>query len=188
MRMTAANILTLSRLVMVPLFVVAFVMGHKVWALVLFLVAGLTDLVDGLVARMLGQVSRGGAFLDPLADKLLMESCFLALALVGILPWWFFGIAFARDAMIMGGIIYLEKARAIFAYRPLWSSKLATVFQVAVGVLGLVQWWRPEGWDVMIPFFGPMLVVTTVLIVISWIQYFRTGLSLLRQNSRVRSS
>jgi cardiolipin synthase len=180
--MTAANILTLSRLVMVPLFIVAFVMEFKVWALVLFVLAGFTDLIDGLVARMLGQVSRGGALLDPVADKLMFQSCFLALALVGILPWWFFGIAFARDAMIMTGIFYLEGIRASFAYRPLWSSKVATAFQLVVGVLGLVQWWNPAGAEMARRLFGPAIVVTTVLIAVSGILYFRRGLGLIRQH------
>ena len=187
MRMTVANILTLSRLVIAPLFVVAFVMGFKVWALVLFCIAGFTDLIDGAVARMLGQVSRSGAFLDPVADKLLMESCFLALALVGILPWWFFGMAFARDAMIMSGIFYLERVKASFTYRPLWSSRLATFFQLAVCVLGLMQWWRPAEAGVATRLFGPVIVVTTVLIVITGVQYVRRGLDLLRQHRRAHN-
>ena len=186
MRMNAANILTLSRLAIVPLFVAAFILELKIWAIVLFCVAGLTDVIDGVVARYLGQVSRLGGLLDPIADKLLVESCFLTLALVGVLPWWFFVLAFLRDAMIMSGIFYLEWVKASFVYRPLWISKFATVFQLVVGALGIVRWWNPEGSDMATRFLGPIVVVTAVLIVISGVQYVRVGLSIIRQHSRAQ--
>lgn len=179
MKMTAADILTLSRLVLTPVFLVAFVMGLKVWALVIFCVAGFTDLVDGTVARMTGQFSKIGALMDPLADKLLVESCFLALALAGFLPWWFFGIALARDVMIVSGIFYLDRVGAKLPYKPLWVSKIATLFQIIVAILGLVAWMSQQA-AASSKAFEISVIIAAVLIIASGVQYLRMGLVLMR--------
>jgi cardiolipin synthase (CMP-forming) len=183
MKMTAANILTLSRLVLTPVFLVTFVMGFKAWALVIFCVAGFTDLIDGTVARMTGQFSKSGALLDPLADKLLVESSFFALALAGFLPWWFFGIAFARDVMIVSGIFYLDRVGAELPYKPLWISKIATLFQIVVAVLGLVAWMSQQA-ATSSKAFEISVLIAAALIVASGFQYFRMGMGLLHKANR----
>lgn len=180
MTFNAANILTMSRLVLAPVFVVLFVMAEREAAFVVFCVAGFTDLIDGTVARMLNQPSKGGALLDPLADKLLMQSCFFLLLYAGLLPVWFFSLAFLRDAMIVAGIIYLEKKKAELPYRPTWASKFATLFQLAVAVLGLLRWWRPHLDDAgLVNWHWGAVIAATVLIVASGAQYVRMGLRLL---------
>ena len=183
MKMTAADILTLSRLVLTPIFLIAFVMGFKAWALVIFCVAGFTDLIDGTVARMTGQFSKIGALMDPLADKLLVESCFFALALSGFLPWWFFGVAFARDVMIVGGIFCLDYVGAELPCKPLWVSKIATLFQIIVAALGLIAWMNQRE-AASTKTFEIAVIIAAVLIVASGIQYFRMGMGLLRDAKR----
>lgn len=184
MTVTIANILTASRIVIVPFFVACFVLDSRRLAILLFCVAGFTDLIDGTVARVLKQPSRAGAIMDPIADKLLLQSSFLALVLLDLLPLWFFMVALARDVMIVAGIIYLLKIDAALPYRPAWSSKLATLFQLAVAMLGLVRWWRPDmsiaGYDIK-SLQEAAVVVAFVLIVLSGVKYVTQGLDILRR-------
>ena len=189
MNFTVANLLTLSRFVLTPFYIAAFVAGHHKAALVIFCVAGFTDLIDGSVARLLRQHSKGGAILDPLADKFLMQSCFVTLTIEGILPLWFFLLAFARDITIIIGIIYLELKKAELPYRPLFISKIATLVQLAVAILGLLRWWKPElstpgmslvSWHVL------TISIAAAFIVASGIQYVQMGFEILRRNAAHR--
>ncbi|MFA4873894.1 MAG: CDP-alcohol phosphatidyltransferase family protein [bacterium] len=185
MRMTAANILTLSRLLLVPVFLALFFAGERGWSLAVFCIAGATDLVDGTVARMLKQHSQGGALLDPIADKLLVQSCFISLALMGVLPWWFAALALARDVMIVCGIFYLERIKVALPYRPTMVSKFATLLQICVAVLGLVSIWRPD-YAVAGVAVGRVLIltmyVTALLIAASGARYVQMGLGILREH------
>lgn len=186
MDFTVANILTIARLVLTPIFVGSFLLGQQKLAFILFCIAGFTDLIDGTVARVLKQRSKAGAFLDPLADKLLMQSCFFLLFLWKILPLWFFLLALVRDITIVSGIIYLVRQRAELPYRPLWVSKAATLLQLAVAIFGLLRLWQPIlspaginliNWHVW------SITLATVLIVISGLQYVRMGFDILRRKA-----
>jgi cardiolipin synthase (CMP-forming) len=184
MRITAADWLTLSRVLLAPIFVVLFVKGIDDAAFVIFAVAGATDLIDGTVARLFGQSSIGGALLDPFADKILIQSCFIALAIVGILPWWFVVLAFLRDAMITGGIIYLHAVHAPLPYRAAVLSKIATVFQLAVALMGLLLRWHPALVLVGVPMASALIAVTFVaaaFIVASGAHYLAMGVRILRE-------
>lgn len=183
MTLNAANLLTLSRLVLAPVFVAAFLAGQKGTAFAVFCVAGFTDLIDGTVARLLKQHSKGGALLDPMADKLLMQSAFVLLFLSGLLPWWFFVLALFRDLMIVSGIIYFEVKKAALPYRPTWVSKFATLFGLLVAVLGLLRWWRRDlvPLELSLWHFG-VICVTTALIAVSGAQYIIMGLKIRRGN------
>ena len=186
MNFNAANVLTSMRLVLTPFFLFAFVADRKEIALIIFCVAGFTDLIDGSVARLLNQPSKQGALLDPIADKFLMQSCFISLAVAGFLPIWFLLLAFCRDTMIIIGIIYLERIKAKLPYRPTWVSKFATLFQLAVAIFGLLRWWRPE-----FEFFGFSIVtwqvwtmfIAAFLIAVSGTQYVSLGVDILRNHN-----
>ncbi|HPQ80801.1 MAG TPA: CDP-alcohol phosphatidyltransferase family protein [bacterium] len=186
---TVANALTVLRLVLTPFFVAAFILSLQKTAFVLFCVAGFTDLIDGSVARLLNQRSKGGAILDPLADKLLMQSCFALLAFEGLVPLWFFLLAFARDATIVSGIIYLERKKADLPYSPILVSKIATLVQLAVAILGLLLWWKPHLSPAGIP-LQDLLVwsvfAASVFIIASGFQYVRIGFELLRKDAARR--
>jgi len=106
MNLTAANQLTLLRMVLVPPFVILLLYGHQGWALVTFFTAAVTDLFDGLIARRTGQKTTLGAWLDPMADKLLLVSMFVMLTLPDIgsvnrLPLWFTILVLSRDITIV---------------------------------------------------------------------------------------
>lgn len=185
--MTVANILTLARLFLSPVFVVLFLIGYYLEALVVFSIAGFTDLIDGTVARLLKQHSRGGALLDPFADKLLVESCFLLLTTNSILPVWFFALALLRDLTIIVGMIYLERTKVEMPYSPVLASKLATLCQLAVAVFGLVLVWRPGA--ALSGYLSYSVLVAAALIVVSFVQYIFIGVNLLkaRKNTVAKS-
>jgi cardiolipin synthase len=183
--MTLANSLTLMRLVIVPFFIYVFVLGEWGLALLLFCIAGATDLIDGTVARKFSRPTRFGAMLDPVADKFLVQSCFIALGVVGVLPWWFVVLAFLRDIMITTGILYLILENATLPYRPAMVSKFATLFQMAVAILAMFSLWKPDqvalGRNIDVWLMGTILV-TAVLILVSGIKYVGMGLDILRQH------
>lgn len=105
--MNVPNILTISRLFLIPLFFVLYINGESMFALGVLLVAGLTDFFDGYIARRTGQITVTGSMLDPLADKLLILSVILALLIKNILPWTAFTVmAFREVVMIVGSAIY----------------------------------------------------------------------------------
>ena len=183
--MNAATILTLIRFILTPIFIIAFALNQKVWAILLFSVAGFTDLIDGTIARLLKQHSAKGAVLDPLADKFLMQSCFLCLFASGIVPWWFVLLALGRDLMIVVGIFYLEYRKVPLPYGATISSKIATLFQLAVAIMGLILWWQPilaVGVITLGRIFFGTLLATTLLLVVSGTQYVIIGLRILHEN------
>lgn len=103
---TVPNLLTLVRLILIPVFLVFVLVGEYAWALGTVVVSSLTDFLDGFVARRFGQVSRVGQLLDPAADRLFILSTLVGIALAQIVPWWFVAIVVLRDVLLIGlGVI-----------------------------------------------------------------------------------
>ena len=98
---TIPNLLSLFRLLLIPVFLVLLVVGQYVWALVVLVVSSATDFVDGYVARHFNQVSRLGQLLDPAADRLFIFSTLIGLAWTGFIPWWLAGVIFAREFLLL---------------------------------------------------------------------------------------
>lgn len=143
MNLTIPNLLSLARMGLVPLFIIAVIDGKPREALILFLVAGLTDAIDGAIARLANQQSRLGAYLDPMADKLLLVSAYATLAIPSLnpgfrIPFWVAVLVIARDVVIVvvSGVLYL--ALGIRRFPPAWISKLTTAVQVITIVLVLL--------------------------------------------------
>lgn len=174
--MTYADILTFLRLILVPVFVAMFVLNNP-WAFWIFVIAGATDLIDGTIARLTKQVSQFGAFLDPIADKLLVNSCFACLVFANQIAWWFWGLVLVRDVMILSGIYYLERTKKTFEYRAVWTSKFATFFQLTVAVLSLWNWKQGLSGIQAAPLvlMPALIAITSVLLVLSGIQYVQLG-------------
>ncbi len=131
------NLLTLARLAITPLAVWAILKGEFRLALALLLVAGLTDALDGVVARRFDCRTRTGAYLDPFADKVLLCACYLALGAAGVAPWWLVGLIFGRDLVIVamaGGALLFTPYRH---FKPSVWGKISTGAQViaAVGLM-----------------------------------------------------
>jgi cardiolipin synthase len=142
MILTAANGLTMLRMLLIPAFVILLMYGHTGWALVIFLAAGLTDLLDGLIARMTEQKTTLGAWLDPMADKLLLLTMFVMLTLPDIgsanrLPLWFTVLVISRDVAIVLTVAIVNLAVGPRTFRPSLLGKLATATFIVTGVAAL---------------------------------------------------
>jgi cardiolipin synthase len=98
---TVPNILSLLRLLLIPVFLVLLVLGHFGWALLLIAVSAITDFVDGYVARHFNQVSRLGQLLDPAVDRLFILSTLIGLGYVDVLPWWLVAVIIGRDLLLL---------------------------------------------------------------------------------------
>lgn len=127
---TAPNQLTLLRLIFVPFVVMSVLDRDYAWALGLFIGAGLSDALDGLLARVLEQRTRVGQFLDPIADKLLLSSMFMVLSFTHQIPWRYTVIVFSRDLCILAIAAALYMTTSIHDFRPSIFGKLNTVAQV----------------------------------------------------------
>jgi cardiolipin synthase (CMP-forming) len=104
---TIPNALSLLRLLLVPVFAVLIVTKHDISALVVLMISGFTDYLDGKLARSWGQITRIGQMLDPLADRLYIFTTLLGLAYRGIIPWWLVGLLALRDAILTGALLLL---------------------------------------------------------------------------------
>ena len=142
MNLTAANQLTILRMLLIPAFVILLVYGYRGWALVTFLLAGITDLLDGLAARWSGQKTTLGAWLDPMADKLLLVTMFVMLTLPGVaapnrLPLWFTVLVISRDVAIVLTVAVVNLAVGPRTFRPSIYGKIATATYIMTGVVAL---------------------------------------------------
>lgn len=138
---TLANQLTMLRMGLVPLFVVLTLGRQFTWALVVFAVAGLTDALDGYVARHSGQSTKLGAMLDPVADKLLADSAYVLLTWGGVaactLPVWLTVTLLFRDVMLLVGVLVINLTLGPVDFPPSRLGKVSTALNVATGALVL---------------------------------------------------
>lgn len=169
------NFLTLIRILAIPFFLVLLSSRLYLEALVVFVVGGLTDALDGMVARMTHQQTPLGAYLDPVADKLLVISSFVMLGLIGGIPPWLVVLVVSRDIIILFGygvIYFLAEERP--EVRPTLIGKLSTLIQlVTVGVV-LALLYDPQFLDPRLE--DGLVLATAVTTVISGFQYIYRGL------------
>ncbi len=130
-QMNIPNLLTLARLCLVPLIVVMIISSQWFAAFLIFVIAGITDGVDGFIARQFNQRTELGSYLDPLADKALLVSIYVTLAVVKIIPSWLAILVVARDIMIVGAIVLSWVLDNPIRIKPLWVSKANTFAQIA---------------------------------------------------------
>jgi cardiolipin synthase len=140
--LTIANQLTLTRMLMIPAFVILVVYGHAGWALAVFVAAGATDVLDGLIARRSGQKTSLGAWLDPMADKLLLVTTFVVLTMPGIgltnrFPIWLTVLIISRDVGIVLTVAIVNLAVGPRTFRPTIYGKIATGTYILTSVVVL---------------------------------------------------
>src|SRR5437660_2995932 len=128
--MGLANWLTLLRILLIPVFVTLLVYRRPGPALMVFAVAALTDLLDGWAARHWKDESTLGAFLDPMADKLLLTSSFVTLTYLKSLPFWITAVVISRDVMLVVGALLIHMIGGRIYPKPTWAGKAATFFQI----------------------------------------------------------
>ena len=141
--LTPANQLTLLRMFLIPAFVILVVYGYLGSALIVFGVAGLTDGLDGLIARRSGQKTALGAWLDPMADKLLLVSTFVVLTIPGLglanrLPLWLTVLMISRDVVIVGTVAIINLAVGPRTFRPSVYGKIATATYIFTAVVAML--------------------------------------------------
>ena len=138
--LTLANQLTILRIILVPVFVLLVVYGYLGWSLVVFLTAGVTDALDGVIARRAGQRTALGVWLDPMADKLLLVTTFVILTLPEIpltnhLPLWLTVFVISRDVVIVGVVAIVTLAAGPRNFKPSILGKLATATFIVTSVV-----------------------------------------------------
>lgn len=133
------NAVTAVRLILTPFLVLAILRGEWSHVLWIAIAAGVTDIIDGFVARLLETSSRTGAYLDPIADKVMLSASYLAMGAAGALPWWMVGLVFGRDLFILAMCAYGYLFTTIRTFPPSIWGKLSTFVQIvaAAAVAGI---------------------------------------------------
>src|SRR4029079_7675250 len=124
------NLITLARIILVPVVVWAIATGQLRLAFLLFLAAAISDAVDGFLAKRFGMKTELGAYLEPLADKVLIVSLYVTLRITGVIPLWIVILVVSRDFMIVGGILLSWLVDRPVAIRPHLISKVNTGMQI----------------------------------------------------------
>jgi cardiolipin synthase len=148
-KLTLANQLTLLRIILIPAFVLLLIYGKLGAALVVFVIAGVTDALDGLIARLARQGTSLGAWLDPMADKLLLVSTFVVLTIPSIpmvnhLPVWLTVTVISRDIVIVGVVAIVNLAVGPRTFKPSLLGKAATAAFIVTSVVVLYFNYREE--------------------------------------------
>ena len=162
------NILSTLRILLVP--PVVWSMLEQRWglALPLFLIAGLSDGLDGFLARRYHWISRLGAILDPIGDKLLMVSSYLVLGWQGALPWWLVGLVILRDVVIMTGTVMYRVLIGEVVFEPILLSKINTVCQILLITVALIVL---AGFDMLAGFQNLLVYIVLLTTVSSGVAY-----------------
>src|SRR4030042_3801575 len=175
--MNVPNLLTILRILSIPVFVICLRYGRPFIAFLVFVVAGITDGLDGLIARVSRQRTPTGEYLDPVADKLMLTSAFIVLAVMGMIPGWLTVIVIARDVIIVLGILVLLLTSHRVAIKPIFISKTATCFQIAT-----IEWALLAPYSPFLKSVLPYIIwVTAVLTCITGLQYIYIGTQYLNE-------
>ena len=164
------NLLTLLRLIFIPFAVIAVLGNHYTWALSIFIVAGITDGLDGLLARLLKQKTLLGQYLDPVADKLLLSTIFLTLAFVHRIPWAVTVLVFFRDIVIMVVCTLLYATGTMRTFQPSWFGKANTLAQIITVLLVMLREVDPASYWFRLGRTGG-INLTVALTVLSGVHY-----------------
>ncbi len=174
--LTTANQLTILRIVFVPVFIILLAYKEIGWALCTFVLAGITDVLDGIIARRLGQKTSIGAALDPIADKLLMTASMVLLSLPQMefqnaIPWWLVIVIISRDVFIflVSLIIVLMVGWRVFKPSPY--GKASTVLQVLTVLAVLYSDWR----SITVPELQILFYMTGLMTAFSGLHYLVTA-------------
>lgn len=180
---SAPNLLTLLRLIFIPFVVIAVQQHLYLWALGIFIVAGITDGLDGLLARVFNQKTVLGQYLDPIADKLLLSTMFLVLSLFHLIRWPITVLVFSRDILIVIVCSVLYATGAMRIFRPSWLGKANTVAQIVTVPFALLAEVSAARWVHIGKHWG--IYATVTLTIVSGIHYIvRVAFSLRHPGTR----
>lgn len=175
--MNIPNFLSLLRIILVPVVVIFLIQGSYGKALFTFTLAGLTDALDGILARLLSCQTVLGSYLDPIADKLLLTASFVTLAILGIIPSWLTVIVISRDFIILLGIAIMSIISIPYVVRPAFVGKITTALQI--GTIFLALSFQAMSYDVSYDWMGIIFWLTGFLTVVSGLVYITRGIKLI---------
>ena len=162
------NQITILRILMTPIFIGFLVYGMKAPALFVFCLSGISDALDGLIARRYHQTTELGALLDPLADKILLTASFWVLSLLGVLPVWLTILVVSRDAMIVGGALFLRSIQGQSVVAPSFLGKVTTCLQLATIFWALLFYFFQE---TQAPYLSALSFAAAIVTFVSGIHY-----------------
>lgn len=175
--MNIPNTLTILRILSIPVFVICLLYDRLMIALLIFVGAGITDGLDGWIARVYRQRTTIGAYLDPIADKLLLTTAFIVLAILGNIPSWLTVIVIARDVIIALGILILFLTSHRVEVKPVMIGKMSTFFQIVT-----IAWALVAHYSLFFKSLLPSLIwVTAALTCMSGLQYIYIGTKYLNE-------
>lgn len=172
------NIITLGRIMLVPIIIWAIASEQMALAFAVFVVAGVSDAVDGFLAKRFNMTSELGALLDPLADKALLVSIYIALGIWSAIPRWLVILVVSRDFMIVAAVMVSWLFDRPVAMKPSMVSKLNTVAQVALAALVLASLgfeFRPKPYDLILMGLVTLFTLSSVsLYLVEWVRHMST--------------
>jgi len=177
--MNIPNLLTVFRILLIPFFII-FIIDNKIGlVLIVFLFAAVSDALDGLIARIYKQQTIIGSYLDPLADKLFLNTCYISFALLQLIPEWLAVIVISRDVVIVGGSMILYVTTQRLESRPTIISKINTFLQILTIFIALFF-----NYFYIIPdWFIFLIWATAFFTTLTGLHYIYRGINLLNQES-----
>lgn len=173
--MSIPNFITLIRIILIPWFAILLINGSINQALWVFAGAAVTDGLDGMIARWFSQKTILGAYLDPIADKLLLSTAYISLAVLKVIPVWLTVIVISRDVIILVGVSILFLNQVKFEIKPSTYSKLTTTFQLLLVLMVL-----SSGYIHYSPWLKQGLIYSTLVFTLfSGFHYIHSGLKIL---------
>lgn len=163
-----ANLISVGRLLLVGPLMWLIITDHVWAAFWVFVVAGISDALDGYIAKTFDLTTDLGAILDPLADKALLNGIYVALALAGNLPLWLAGLVVGRDILIVVGVMLIRRRDPVFRVRPLKVGKLNTFVQILLAAAALAIWGNVA--DVR-AWIQPLVFLVAAMVLISGASY-----------------
>jgi cardiolipin synthase (CMP-forming) len=169
------NLITLARILAVPVILWAITSGEMRIAFALFLAAGLSDLIDGFLAKRFGMATELGAYLDPLADKAMIVSIYIALGIVEAMPRWLVILVVSRDIMIVSAVILSWVVDKPVRLKPITVSKLNTVAQIVYATVVLAA--LTFGWeialvkDLLVGVVAALTLLSVAFYVPEWVRH-----------------
>ncbi len=175
--MNLPNSLTLIRVLLIPFFVIFIINKSFNLALITFAIAGITDGIDGLIARWRHQRTELGAYLDPIADKLLLIASFITLAIIEMIPSWLAVIVITRDVIILLGFLLMLLTNYHPQINPSLLSKLTTVLQISTVLIVLMK----DAYPLFKQMSGGVIYGTAFFTILSGLQYIYIGTRILNE-------
>ena len=188
-----ATYLTISRFLLVPVFIYYFLINNFKFAVLVLVVASVTDVTDGFLARRCNMGTRLGAVLDPLADKFLMLISFLVLAAEGLLPWWLAVVVIGRDFYIVFGVMYLYFVKHLeITPKPTKLAKRTTFAQFILLTLSFIKAYvivvnpiQLQNYRTLLfNFQRAMVFVALILTIATFVQYTQVGFKILKEGKQ----